>query len=159
MCTSETSLQKDFWLTKGKNYSIVCPNYTPVCWSECDLFCLTKSKFFHEYEIKMTRHDFNKDKKKIVQIWENGVKQKQKKYKMLDDGNTYGPAQFSYVVPEGLLEPKDTPSFSGLFYWLSNGRIKTVVSPPRLHNEKIDDKVVEHVRGVFYHRYWNEKSK
>lgn len=54
--------------------SFVIPNYTPSGWFESDIFELTKSGYFREYEIKMSLSDFRADAVKAREktIFERG---------------------------------------------------------------------------------------
>ena len=45
------------------------PRYTPKGWWECDVFELTTSGYFREYEIKTSLSDFRNDAKKFKSGW------------------------------------------------------------------------------------------
>ncbi|KKK93421.1 hypothetical protein LCGC14_2693070, partial [marine sediment metagenome] len=84
---------------------LLMPNYTPWQWFECDLFRVTKSLYFYEYEIKLTVSDFKADARKIcsTSFWdENGHWQRgpnRHKHDLLRERSEKGPKRFYYVVP------------------------------------------------------------
>lgn len=140
------------------------PRYTPARWWECDVFELTKTGYFREYEVKLTLADFKADAQKQMEqrpwhygtppVWEN-------KHEFLSRGDPRGPTQFWFVTPVGLIPRELLPQWAGLIelrcadetftpsrrWWPT-----TVVEAPKLHKEKASDKIREHALGVCYYR-------
>lgn len=144
--------------------NLVCPNYTPRKWWECDVFELTESGYFNEYEIKLTRSDFKADSKKIERTynWQANEEKIRVKHELLAAGEITGPSRFFYVVPEGLITVEEVPAWAGLITCKVNHPARrfcvvdqVVKNAPRLHKQKADPKVVEHVRSIFYYRFMN----
>lgn len=146
--------------------NLVCPNYTPRKWWECDVFELTAAGYFTEYEIKLTRADFKADSKKIEKSWtgpwDNRIEVIRKKHDLLAAGDPTGPSRFWYVAPEGILVDADIPAWAGLItchvYSEKNrfGVQTTIVKEaPRLHKVKLEAKRLEHLRSIFYYRFLN----
>jgi hypothetical protein len=61
---SVRDIQQRLWINGRSAYSLMVPNYTPDRWFECDMFAITKSGYFHEFEIKLTVDDFRQDSNK-----------------------------------------------------------------------------------------------
>lgn len=105
--------------------SFVIPNYTPKGWWECDLFELTEAAFFREYEIKISRADFKSDASKSqtrahwrTNLYANAAELEttDTKHSLLAERSVRGPSNFSFVVPDGLIEPSELPEWAGLIY-------------------------------------------
>ena len=155
--------------------SLCIPNYTPENWWECDVFEVSKSGYFREFEVKVSRSDFFADaKKETVRYpggWYSGFKGvTENKHELLAAGDVRGPSIFYYVTPEGLLKPDEIPPWAGLIEvrdgnsvlytqgeFTSVPRIfeREIKKAPRLHREKVAQAVIDHVRGVCYYRMHN----
>jgi len=91
---------------------------------EMDVASLSKSGMLHEFEVKISRADFMKDRdkgcgiKKFTRYEESGIK-------------SFGcPNYFYYVCPDGLIKPNEIPVYAGLYYY-SDGEIISVKAPKR----------------------------
>lgn len=147
--------------------SFVIPRYTPANWFECDVFEVTKSGYFREYEIKMTRADFFADAKKqknineMVQVdgrWTFSKVPQRTKHQRVESKDVSGPTQFWFVVPDGLIVPEECPAWAGLICVRVTEDPNYIpvlqrVQAPRLHGKKLDDKVLRHAQGVCYWRF------
>ena len=142
--------------------SLVCPNYTPANWWECDLFELTEAGYFREYEIKMSRSDFAADARKERTKWtsiNNSWVQMPvaRKHDQLAKGDVRGPRQFWFVVPEHI-RLLVLPDWAGLIVCTENkwGHIETIEdrAAPRLHTEKANPKIREHLLSTYYWRFY-----
>lgn len=172
---TERTIQNELWnhYSRG-NVKLACPNYTPADWFECDLFAITRSDLGVEYEIKVTRKDFKDDSKKTtkgrwckaVSGWSRDTGMS--KHDLLASKTTKGPNRFYYVVPENLITPEEIPKWAGLLYIRfvpateyrkERYYIFEEIKAPLLHKEKVQTSVVDHLRGVFYWRYWNLRTK
>ena len=104
------------------------PRYTPKGWWECDLFELTKSGYFREYEIKLTLSDFRADaaKKKTKWTLDSTCMHWQQvdlgtKHGHLGRANPDGPRQFWYVTPSTMVIPDgEFPIWAGLITAMVN---------------------------------------
>ncbi len=142
--------------------AIVCPNYTPTGWFECDVFELTRSGYFREYEIKLTRQDFESDAGKmkskrtdVMDADRRFIHETRVKHDELAAHSVCGPSQFWFVSPEGILYYEDMPVWAGLLIVNSQKVITMIKKAPRLHGEKADVRIEPHVRGIFYWRFQN----
>lgn len=125
-------LARELWF---KNF--VLPNYTPPGWWECDLFVITNSGYFTEYEVKVSRADFFADTHKARDLpitTEQWLKLRrsqeaakatglpvperpvERKHHLLYQGDIRGPAKFWYVVPDGLIQADECPHWAGLIF-------------------------------------------
>jgi hypothetical protein len=129
------------------------PRYTPGNWWECDVFEITKSDVFREYEIKLTLHDFLADTLKTKNPNDPAA------FKHSRIGTSVGPQRFWYVVPQGLIPIDQVPSWAGLIELCKNGRHrwyeKEIKPAPLLHKEKLPGAIIQHAKGVCYYRMHN----
>jgi hypothetical protein len=96
-------------------------------YEESDVLAITKSDYFHEYEVKVSKSDYLADFKK-------------KKHKRMAD-NKAGkqgqiPNRFSFVVPQGMVEAKDVPKYAGLIHVTPTGALVEVKKAPMIHTVK-----------------------
>ncbi len=169
---NERDIQRCIWQDKWQSMSLMVPNYTPHRWFECDMFAVTKAGYFYEYEIKLTKADLRADLRKrsrpTYRRRENGQRGYERrpgelKHERLVRGDECGPSLFFYVVPKDMVSVNEIPAWAGLAYVelavVRRGMIEIVKRPPRRHQTKVAKKVVDHARGVCYHRYWQERQK
>ena len=116
---------------------------------ESDILFLSKTGFWTEIEIKVSRADFKAD-----------LKNKVEKHRLLSDkNNILKPNQFFYAVPDGLIEPDEIPEYAGLltvsesFFGINIGK-----SAPWLHRHKIDPNQLE-LADKFYYNMVNAKRE
>ena len=124
--TLTENIQRDFseYLLSYNNYNSVCENFDYRGW-EFDVAALNTTGKLHEYEVKISRSDFLRDKKKG-------------KWAYFENKTTFNlPNYFSYVCPEGLIKPEEIPAYAGLYYY-ENENIICLKSPKKIHNEKPD---------------------
>lgn len=148
-----------------RNYCI--NNYTPPRWFECDVFELTASGFFREYEIKTSRSDFKADGRKLKSNgeWTDGHGWRRLpdrvKHEELAGGSLLGPSRFYFVTPVGLIERSDLPKWAGLIEWMDNDgysfpwniSLNTVVEAPSLHRCKFSEDRRRKLLETCYWRY------
>jgi len=147
---TEKSIQNalfGYLLQRGNQLSV--PNYTPARWHECDMLAITRAGYSVEFEIKISRSDFKADASKTF------------KHFALAKGDPNGPSRFFYVVPQGMITVEEVPAWAGLICAVPNEQntsirsLREVKKAPKLHTVPIREKVVDHIRGVFYWRFWN----
>lgn len=140
------------------------PHYTPKDWWECDIFELTPSGYFREYEAKTTRSDFFADARKSRKI--KRINKMENKHELLAGRDPRGPVQFWFVTPVGLVQPEEVPEWAGLIEVKDTGRSDysiywprhvphEVVVAPRLHNKKAYPRVKDQVLKNCYYRMHN----
>jgi len=151
-----------------RNYCL--NNYTPPQWFECDVFELTSSGFFREYEIKQSRGDFFADAKKEKTRWDiieqpNGYGRwtplpNKVKHDELSRKSPLGPSRFYFVTPQDLIKPSELPPFAGLIEWTTNDGtfpwniiLKEVVKAPQLHRCKFTEDRRRKLLEACYWRY------
>lgn len=137
--------------------SFILSNYTPSGWWECDVFEISASGFFREFEIKLNRSDFKSDatKRKRRYDWKDGTNEDLMKHELLARRDPRGPTRFYYVCPEGVLTPEIVPEWAGLLITRMD-RAKVYIleakSAPQLHRQKVSSKVQQHASGICYWR-------
>lgn len=162
---TERCIQLSIHRERVASSKIICPNYTPRGWWECDLWQVTKSGYATEYEIKITLSDFKNDaRKQQVQYEKNDgwKKYTENKHDLLSAGCDRGPSRFFYCVPKSLVEQIEPllPDWAGLIsffpvegWHLSLARVRK--DAPRLHRVKVDSKEIELCKSRIVYRYWN----
>ena len=154
-----------------KGYLLSCPNYTPAKRFECDLFAVTKANRFVEFEIKVSRSDFKADAKKgpdarqkrLMETLPEGSRLRSgfhpsSKHDRLALADTNGPSRFFYVVPEDLVAADEIPEWAGLMHARMHGQwmlFREAKKAPKLHNQPVEPRVVQHMASVMYWRFWN----
>jgi hypothetical protein len=147
--------------------TFILPNYTPADWWECDVFEITKAGFFREYEVKVSRADFIKDREKTKtdwSTWRGGPYipgrpiPKKNKHDLLGNCCTLGPRQFWFVTLGDIVQLHEVPSWAGLIVvaedpkWKGRLYEREAKPAPRLHATKIPDTVVKHSLSICYWR-------
>ena len=153
---------------REKGYLLCCPNYSPAGYGwECDLFAVTRSNMFVEFEIKITRSDFRADSLKGVADFTRHQRissDRRTKYERLTACDPAGPSRFFYVVPADMIKPEEVPNWAGLIYVHRHASIYrpltigTAKPAPKLHREKVADRVVQHMASVMYWRFWSIRT-
>lgn len=132
---------------------------------ESDYFCVSKSGYCVEVEVKVSkgdfRVDFEKQKhqlfKKVLykdKYWVQRCGQWRGDWYIDESGNrTLSkcssisivevekqrlPNKFWYAMPEGLIQPKDIPPYAGLIFVLEEGGYEIVKDAPFIHKRKMN---------------------
>lgn len=167
---TERIIQNAIWQHSGQQHTLMCPNYTPAGWWECDVWGVTRAGYSVEFEIKLSLRDFKVDKQKQrtfydrkndpVPFEDRWTPTERRKHDMLDARDPKCPNRFIYVCPDGLLKAEDVPQWAGLMtYNPKRYRLSTEKDAPRLHAAKVPEETIEHCRGVFFYRYWNLRMR
>lgn len=127
---------------QGNPYDILIPNFFIGDW-ECDLFKLTKSGIFVEYEIKTSVADFKKDfekgNKEYVVESQSSVKVNLK-HDIIKSGERCN--RFFFVCPSEIVHKIDVPDYCGLISYLSTSSdygYFNLIKSARLMGEKRHD--------------------
>ena len=144
------TIMRDRWL---RNF--VISNYTPIGWWESDVFEITRRGYFREYEVKLSKSDFYRDRDK--QAWDGGTNETPgsylRKHDFLAAHSSRGPSRFWYVAPLDLIQLHELPEWAGLIELCDRGlerparhRWKCVErkAAPLLHREKCPHPITAH---------------
>lgn len=136
---SEYDLQVIIIRNNYTSNNLTIPNISSCC-GEMDVLKLTRAGYTTEYEIKVTRADFTKDRKKVM---------KHCCYRAIYETEREPvegvPNYFIYVVPQQLnLVAADVPDYAGLYSMSENRYLTAIKPPPKLHRQK-------------FRQYWIEK--
>ena len=133
-------------ISKG-NYAVI-PN---VSWSwlywEADLIGISKAFYMSEYEIKITKQDFEADFKK----------RKHNTLKRENVRNARIPNYFNYVAPLKAI-PLCIPDYAGLLIVEADKyglKISDVKKAPLLHKSKLGTEGVQAMFRSLMFKYWN----
>lgn len=111
---------------------------------ESDYLALTKSGYWYEVEVKISRSDFKADFKK------------EKKHKHLNSKGEFScPNYYYYAVPEGLISVDEIPDYAGLIYITKNGYISIQKGAPTIHKNKLN----LNLQDKFYYNWKDECRK
>jgi hypothetical protein len=150
-----------YWFLKHKGHKWTMPGFSPGGWWESDIYSITGSGYGYEYEIKLSKADFQKDALKSVRLRHlNKKSQPILKYDEIIAGR--GPRAFYYVVPEPLLEKLEIPEWAGvLVFGVHRKRMwfREVKPPRQLHRNKVTDAVIDQLKVACYWRFWAGRRK
>lgn len=115
---------------------------TSLPW-ECDVLTVTKDRCATEWELKISRSDFKADFKKP----------KHRQFRQGDGGYI---KRFWYVVPQGLVDIHEIPSYAGLMYYYRKGNdryLRPVKYPATLDCQKLDEKTIRRLYRSMMFRF------
>jgi hypothetical protein len=151
-------LMRDCLFTR--HHKALIPNSTQLLWSEADLLSVTKAGFVHEFEIKCSRADYNRE------LGNNNKYNKKSKHRRLQNPGKYSnkeriPNYFWFVTYGFEIEP---PDHAG---WILVEELEHTKSlyycerkkAPRLHNDKWDDGKIAKIARLLSFRLLNYYSK
>lgn len=142
----ERAVIREYW----QQSRICMPTYTPLGWWENDIYRVTKSGTWIEYEVKRSRSDFAADAKK-TKSW-RGVRQT--KHELLEGDPSRGPSMFYFVVPEDL--KLDCPPWAGLviakLHRNDSWTVAVQKQAPKRHSRQVDKEVISGIYRTSYFR-------
>jgi hypothetical protein len=144
MKTEDIEIAVINYCLKEVNHEIVVPRCTAVGF-EADILSVTKTAFLHEFEIKISKSDFNNDKHKNKWQWYEGV-------------NKYCPNYFWYVCPEDLIKLDEIKDYQGLAY-VVKGKLEIIKSPKRIMSKKCNMRIYRSMIRSLTHKLLNEINK
>ena len=124
---------------------------------ESDMLFLTKSGYWYEIEVKVSRADFFNDTKKGCDVYNGLIIERQSKSDLLKNGATKSPNYFYYAVPDGLIKEDEVPDYAGLIY-VKNGFYLIQKQAPKLRKDKIDPNTMG-LLDKFYYNMVNAKDE
>ena len=113
---------------------------------ESDFFCISKSSYVIECEIKVSRSDFFADFKKVD-------RHRKTKHEILKDKSIiFKPNRFYFAVPKDLIKIEEIPDYAGLIYIDSKAII--IKQAPFLHKENLMNNIhfVKQLMNKYYYR-------
>ena len=149
------------YFNNGYNYRIDNAYIFAPDW-ESDFFCVSRSGYAIEFEVKISKADFLSDfKKKKHEIFKTGFQTDrratrvnglwQETEKKIE--KKFIPNQFYYAVPEGLITVSDVPEYAGLITINHNG-VNIIKRAPYIHKRKLE--LRKRLCDKFYNRWLNE---
>lgn len=171
MTESEVIWLLAHWPEHTIRYELMIPNTYVVPDCESDLFCIRKSGFCDEFEVKLSRADFLADKKKGVRCeltpeeraeidwtkinWKNKAERpgNKTKYDALEQG-ILPINYFWYVTPAEVIDIDDLPDFAGWILVTEDNELRVIKKPKRLHRNKMSFENRYKVAKKIGYRYW-----
>lgn len=160
-----------------KRYDVIIPCCMSQIDNEADIFAIRKSGFSDEFEIKLSRADFFKDRNKIVQYRKNDITSGNDKKWFISNSklrNPIAPWQklkldaisdgdmlvnyFWYVVKKGIVEISEIPKFSGIISIDDTGFLEVIRNPEKLHNRKLSFEERFKFASLLNERFWKYRS-
>lgn len=136
-----------------KNHNPVCTNFKGAGYAECDVISISNSDYVYEFEVKISRADFKKDKDKVIkhrylnEAFDLKIQKKRRTRKV-----SKIPNYFTYVCPTDLIRVDEIPVYAGLIYIDDNYNISTIKKAPILHKDKLDIKLLKRVARTLTER-------
>jgi hypothetical protein len=133
-----------------RNYRVTVSNFF---WEgfECDFLAFDFTKYYAiEYELKISRSDFLRDKKKCTLKYkynDNGFGRfkDETKHDILLSGKTVN--KFYYIIPKGLVKAEEIPVFAGCLEYevgrLGYRNFRLIKHAKLLRKERQDNKILE----------------
>lgn len=119
------------------------PRYSPSYWYENDVCRITKAGVWYEYEIKLSRSDFLREKTR-----------KSHKVKTLEENPERGPNYYYFVCPKELIRLEEIPSYAGLIEVekRKGGMTMEITKRAPKRRQSIVEGLERLVLKAFYHR-------
>lgn len=136
-----------------KNHNPVCTNFVGCGYAECDVLTISNSDYVYEFEVKISKADFKKDKEKVIKhryLNDAYISKIQKKRKTKKVNRI--PNYFSYVCPTNLIKLEDVPIYAGLVYVDDNYTFTVIRKPSILHKDLADIKLLKRVARTLTER-------
>jgi hypothetical protein len=160
-----------------KRYDVMVPRFSTQIDSEADLFGIRKSGFCDEFEIKLSRADFFKDKKKVVKYRPNKVSEGEdmdwflspsteraelapwEKFKLdaLRDGDMMA-NYFWYAIKVNIVDYSEVPAFAGVIEVDDYGLAKVIRQPEKLHSRKLSFEQRFRCSAMLNERFWKLRA-
>lgn len=137
----------------SKRFEVMIPNFFITSYHEADLLGVRRSGFIDEFEIKLSKRDFAADRRKTLSLGNSGDNYKLNE---LEKGNTII-NHFWYVVPEGMINREEIPSFAGLIE--IGTKVRIISHPKRLHSRKLSFEERYNLTKKASNRYWGLVKK
>ena len=115
------------YLLNQKGHIFAVPNNISIFNWEADMISLTKSGFFHEFEIKRTLQDYENDF--------SGSARKEIKHSIMGSSKYNKGANYFWFVTTGF-DVSWLPNYAGLIEVRRNGALNILTKAPRIHSEK-----------------------
>lgn len=158
------------YIYENKTIKYICPRFQCGGYAEMDVSAVNSSDYILEYELKISRSDFTKEKN-AIENKPNGDKQKRIKHKYMK--YVYKnkslkkwktkikkiPNRYYIVCPLNMIKIEEVPDYSGLIY-VDNDKYIEIKKAPLLHKEKINTKTITRFAKTLCERQiYNGKSQ
>jgi len=156
----------EFMIWSRRNYRVTVSNFF---WRgfECDFLAFEFKKMVAiEYELKVTRADFLKDKRKAKKGWhyfDNGryiERLRSECPKKLDIEIMKDRVnKFYYIVPEGLVDKSEIPDYAGLLQHVGRNNFQLIKHAKFLSKEPQPKEILESLIYKLDNRCWNMQQR
>lgn len=139
----------------GRQHKIAVPNSTQLMWGEVDLLSVTKAGLVHDFEIKCSKSDYNRE------IGPNHKYNKQGKHWRLQHPETYAnynpspvPNYFWFVTYGFEIEPPDYAGWMTVEEWGYTKKLGLIErkKAPMLHRGKWNDSQIVKIARLLSYR-------
>jgi len=147
---TETTIQNQLyqWCT-AKNHPVTIDNCGACTIGKADLLSVTKARLVHEFEIKCSVTDFQRE-----------FTIKDTKHDRLDraDNRLMAlPNYFWFATPPDLLDLNDLPEYAG-FMVVDHDGCAVEKDAPRIHTDNLSDKDRRYIERGLTYRYWANRA-
>jgi hypothetical protein len=141
-----------FEFCRERNHRLIVPN-SQVLGRESDVVSVTTADMLVEFEIKISRADFQRDRKKARHLHLKAKLDANDPW--LGVAFNYTPAYFYYVVPINMIRESEVAHYAGLIEISIDERAVFVTKrAPRLHDGKVSDRQRRWLERSLTQRYW-----
>lgn len=115
-----------------------CTNFEGCGYAEMDVLTISRAGLVHEFEVKISKADFQADFAKHFKHMnlQHGIKK------------ATLPNRFYYCCPRGMIRPDEVPAYAGLMYFgYVGGEIEFAIikKAPLLHNERATAQLINRI--------------
>lgn len=135
-----------------KDHVLTVPNCKALYpGGESDLISVTKAGLVHEFEIKRSKQDFDRD-----------FRDKSFKHQLLQEREDPGedkclPNYFWFAMPRRLCDEVEVPDYAGKLCLKTSGA-EQMKKAPRLHSSHVTDRARKYLERGITLRFWQRKS-
>lgn len=140
--------------------STICKRFMGAGYSEMDIMKITKTDYIYEYELKISRNDFNNELKNYEenidrrkywkhQMMSESFNNKKKKYKRKINNS---PNKYYFVCPTNLIKIDELLEYQGLIYTDENFKFTIIKEAKFIHKNKISLKTIKRIMKTLSER-------
>ena len=137
----------------SRDYLCTIPNFYIGAF-ECDVFTLNRRLYTTEYEIKISKSDFNRDFEKTSTKWRNRGKGYHGKHDQVLNGKRTN--RFYFVLPKDM--KVEIPKYAGVIRFSMCGDemiFNREKMAPLLHKKHVDNKMIKHCLSKTNWKYYS----
>lgn len=118
---------------------------------ELDVMSVSRSSMIYDFEVKISRSDFLRDKKKKKYLYFEQCLNRTSP----PSGFTNVPNYFSFACPMNMISENEIPDYAGLYYIDNHEQCFEIKKPRRIHKQECDRAFIhEKVSRIYSERHF-----